>query len=86
MVHGRDIDVGTEVFLGGINKVRTQHGSELEPRCELRSVCWGLEQRQGPIGSVQGPGCGLRSICRDATGAAPKMLQCQTQDVAQASY
>ena len=81
MVHGRDLHAGAEVILRGVNKVRTQHGSELELRCEFRSVCQGLEQRQGPAGSVHGPECGLRSICRDATGAAPKMLQVQIQDV-----
>ena len=70
-----------QLYLRGVNKVMTQHGSEPELRCELRSVCRGLEQRQGPARPVQGPGCGLRSTCRDATWAAPKMLQCQTQDV-----
>ena len=42
--------MGTEVFLGDVNKVRTQHGSEQEQICELRSVCRGLNKGRTRLG------------------------------------
>ena len=50
--------MGTEVFLGDVNKVRTQHGSEQEQICELRSVCRGLNKGRTLLGH-----CRAQAVC-----------------------
>ena len=58
MVHGRDLHAGAEVILRGVNKVRTQHGSEQEQICELRSVCRGLNKGRTLLGH-----CRAQAVC-----------------------
>ena len=47
-VQCRERDAGAGVFVGDLNKGRTQSGSVQGPRCGLRSDCRGLEQGQDP--------------------------------------
>ena len=63
LVQCRDREVRSGVFVGGLNKCRTQPGSELGPRCWLRNGFLGLDKGRTQPGSVQEPRCGLRSIC-----------------------
>ena len=43
-----DRDVGSGMFVGSLNRGRTQPSSVQGLRCRLRSVCQGLQQGQDP--------------------------------------
>ena len=73
------LDDGAELYLRSVNKVMTQHGSEPELRCELRSVCRGLEQRQGPARSDQDSGCGVKAFAGMQQGQLPKCFSARVQ-------
>ena len=78
--------MGAGVFLGGLNKGRTQHGS-VPNQAESSGVCVGaLDKGMAPsgprLGSAQGPSFGHRRISWGLKVVAHKMDQCQAQEVA----
>lgn len=80
--------MGTGVFLRDVNKGRTQDGSGQEPRrAELRSVCRGLEQRQGPAGfSARAHDVGSGAFAVVQEGQLPKCFSARLKMSARACY
>ena len=64
LVHGRDREAGSGVFVQRLEQGQDPDWVGAGTGMWAQESLSGLEDGQGPPDSVQGPRCGLRSICR----------------------
>ena len=81
LIQCKDWDVGSRVFVGGLNKGRTQPGSLEWPRCGLRSVCQD-EQGVDPAAISAGTNMWAQECFSGAwTRAGPGLVQRRDPDM-----